>query len=522
MKIFLFFTFLLFSTMASSQVDSQATLAQALQQFKLQQYDEMVDTLEAIDLADDAQKALQYYMLGLGYNRVEEHQKAINNFGKALLLKIRKEDIFYEMGQAYYAQNELKVAKDFFVKSYNAGFKKIASLYYLGHISQLLGEDIQAKSYYLEIAKSANAELNLKQIATYQLAEIIYQKYEGSNYLVKKVLRRYVFPLLDEAYNADKNSELAQEIANRKQQLIRQFKMDAIVMRNGREVSKRLLNVQGSIEIKYDDNVTNVADNPAQSSTTKEASAFSDASIVASYNYIPNTSLIVTPSVRLKNEKYYSDQSTVYSNDSTVAESKINASIEHTLLNRPASASFAVGYDYKKKDYLGEKSQQFYGETYRAEVAERFRWNNGGDTQLRLQYKNYVAYSEALDTNSYIFDAYQTFLVMNKHYLVGSYLYDQTVSDVESNESTTHSLSLNYFIPQIFKRLDATFSYTFSLVNTELKGNELSHTPSIELAQNIGKNWQLQASCRYTQNSADEEQYTYSKVVTGLGLRYSY
>lgn len=504
--------------------NSQSTdpLSKGLEYFKSQQFDEMVEVLEKAEVQGEAQVALQHYMLGLAYNRVEEYQKAINHFGKALLLKIKKEDIYYEMGQAYYAQNELKVSKDFFVQSYNNGFKKIASLYYLGHISQLLGEEVQAKSYYLEIAKSAKAESNLKQIATYQLAEIIYQKYEGSNYLVKKVLRRYVFPLLDEAVNVDPQSDLAQEITARKQQLIQQFKMDAIVMRNGREISKQRFNAQVSIDGKYDDNVTNVADNPAQSSSTKSGSYFTDTNAFASYNFIPNRSMTITPSVRLKGETYYSDEAEVYSNDSSSIESKLATSLEHTLFNRPASFIVGFGYDYKRRDYLQEKKQKFYGETLIGEVAQRFRWNNGGDSQLRVQYKNYRAYSETLDTSSAVIDFYQTLLVANKHYLIGTVLYDQTFSDIASNESSTLSLSVNYYIPRIFKRLDATFSYTFSMVDTELKGRELSHTPSLELAQNLGKNWQVSATARYTKNVADEESYTYQKLVSGLGLRYNY
>lgn len=513
-----------FYALLSYAQDSQFEMPfqKALVAFQSLQFDEMVDVLEKAEFQKSEDQALQAYMLGLGYNRVEEYQKAINSFGKAQLLKIKKDDIFYEMGQAYYALNELKVSKEFFVKSYNSGFKKIASLYYLGHISQLLGEEKQAKSYYLEISKSPGADINLKQIANYQLAEIIYLKFEGSNYLIKRVLRRYVFPLLDEALSVDPNSDLAQEISNRKQQLIAQFKMDTFVMNNGREVSKRQFMLNGSLEAKYDDNVTYAADNPALSSSTKLSSIYSDATVSASYNFIPNKYLLLTPSVKVKHQKYYSNEASVYSNDGSTIESKLLASIEHLVFDRPASLVVGVGYDYRKKDYLEEKSPAFYGETYTGEIAEKIRIFGEGDSQFRVQYKNYRAYTETLDTNSLVFDFYQTFLIMNRHYFVTSLIYEITSSDVASNESTSSTLSLNYFMPKFYKRLDMTLSYALSKTDTDLKGSEISHSPSIEFAQNVGKNWQLSCSFLYSKNAADQEAYSYSKMVSTIGLRYTY
>lgn len=516
-KLVLLFFFISFSLRAQGD-----NFSQALKAFHEQQFDEMVGLLEKTDVSTPEQESLKAYMLGIGYNRVEDYHQAVNSFGRALLMKNRKPDIFYEMGQAYYALNELKVSKDFFVKSYNLGFKKVASLYYLGHISELLGDDKAAKSYYLEISKSPNADANLKQIATYQLAEIIYKKFQGSNYLVKRVLRRYVFPLYDEAKRADPNSDLALEIANRKEQLIRQFKMDVYVMRNGREVSKRQWSLLASQEAKYDDNVTYAADNPAQSMSTKESSIYSDTMVTGSYNFIPNTSMVVTPSFKVKNQKYFSNVPSVYSNDSQSFEGKLTSSLEHSIFDRPASFLLTIGYDYKKRDYLEEKSPAFYGETYFAEVAEKLRLFGEGDTQFRVQYKDYKGYSETQDTSSVVFDIYNSILLFNKHYFITFLQYDMTSSDVASNESTSTTLSLNYYIPRLYKRLDFTLSYAFTMTDTDLKGTEYSQTPSIELAQNLGNNWQLSFSSAYTKNSAEEETYTYSKLVTALGVRFSY
>ncbi|MCK5883276.1 MAG: hypothetical protein KAG61_06275, partial [Bacteriovoracaceae bacterium] len=348
--------------------------------YQKERYDKVLDIMSAIKFQGKRERALRAYMMGLSFSRVEEFRSALRSFKIALSLGAVQKDINYEMGQALYAINELNMAKNKFIDSYNVGFKKIPSLYYLGHISQLLDQSVQAKKYFLKVASSEKADNNLRQVSTFQLAEVIFAKFSDSNYLIKKVVRRYVLPLLNEAIVIDQKSPLADEIRKRKAEILRTYKLNTIILSNGREISKKRLMLNIGLSEKYDNNITYAADDIAASTTIKESSLISEGRVNATYNLVPNRSWVITPSINGTYVKHHKNRPLVYTNDYYQWSLGMGNSFEHTLFEKAASFLLDIDYSYKAKDYQASKSLEFYEEVYELSFGERFRFFKSGDT----------------------------------------------------------------------------------------------------------------------------------------------
>ncbi len=521
MKLLIVILSLLLSTIVFA-IDEEKIINSAYVAYQKEAYDEVLDILGPVQFEGRPEMALKAYMMALSYNRVEEFSNALQSFKTAMSFGAKQQDIHYEMGQALYAMNELKHAKKEFIDSYNLGFKKVPSLYYLGHISQLLDEGKQAKRYFLEIAKNKKADKNLRQIATFQLAEVIFEKFKDSNYLIKNVVRRYILPLLNEAIEVDSKSELADEIRERKRAILYTYKLDTIILSNGREISKKRWLINAGLNEKMDSNVTYAADDPASSTVSKESSLITEGTFYGKYNIIPNKSWVVTPSVSGSFLKHHSSEPLVYTNDEYKWSVGLSNSFEHSMFKAPASVLFDVNYTYRAKDYMAEESIEFYEEQYDISFGERFNIFKAGETVVKGLYRMTKSYNEDNDTTTFGGNISQTALIMNKHYLMLYGAAEFETADNPVNESDVYTLSGTYYIPALYKRLDMSLGYSFMMISTDLKGTEMTHIPYMELTQNMGKMFDLKGKVEYTKNMADDPQFEYSKYVLSLGVNFNY
>ena len=90
------------------------------------------------------------YLEGLCYAKLQEYDKAISKFEIAIKNENKNSDLDYEYGQALYAANELKKARNAFSASAAKKFNTPASIYYIAHISQILEEFPSAIENYIE------------------------------------------------------------------------------------------------------------------------------------------------------------------------------------------------------------------------------------------------------------------------------------------------------------------------------------------------------------------------------------
>ena len=88
--------------------------------------------------AETKTRAVAEYWIGLCQNRLQSFDAAIISFNNAIKAGINAEDIYYELGQAYYATKDLRAARETFRRSIAKGFKPGPSYYYVGFTSQVL------------------------------------------------------------------------------------------------------------------------------------------------------------------------------------------------------------------------------------------------------------------------------------------------------------------------------------------------------------------------------------------------
>ncbi|MBT5093641.1 MAG: tetratricopeptide repeat protein, partial [Halobacteriovoraceae bacterium] len=193
------------------------------------------------------------YFRGMCYKKLQQYDEAIEEFKKAIQNGDRTKGIFYEYGQALYANNELERARKAFDLSFKRNYKAPFSLYYMAQIASIIEDASATKTNFVKIIENKRAEKNILQVAYFQLAELIYNLIK-KKFDPHKYVQKYVIPLLDKAYEVDQDSAAAVDIFKRKDEILIAHKIHPYVMVNGRKVSRKdiVLNFQGTYS--QDDN----------------------------------------------------------------------------------------------------------------------------------------------------------------------------------------------------------------------------------------------------------------------------
>jgi len=234
----LLFSTLLFSTSINAQ---SAGLEEFNKFFNDGQYNKAIKALELIKLSDN-QNGEKEYFTAISYSKLQEYDMAIVHFENAIKRSNQSKDLYYEYGQALYAANELKASRKAFKKSIEKKFNTAASQYYVAHISQVLEEYNEAKKEYLDLLKNPDADLKIKQIARFQLAEtelLLLRETNSDAEKLKLTVEKTIIAQMKLAYNLEKTTQLASEIDGRIQELEKEFDLDPNLLVNGKRISPK-------------------------------------------------------------------------------------------------------------------------------------------------------------------------------------------------------------------------------------------------------------------------------------------
>ncbi len=100
----------------------------------------LVELDKIIFSSNDQEQGILQYWRGRCLSHLHRFEEAASALATAESIGVEFEDVHYLLGQALYAQQDLKNARNSFEKSLYINYKKNVSLYYIGYISQLLGE----------------------------------------------------------------------------------------------------------------------------------------------------------------------------------------------------------------------------------------------------------------------------------------------------------------------------------------------------------------------------------------------
>lgn len=495
--------------------------------FKAGQYPKALLALGQIKNAGAGVKA---YLSGLTYSKMQEYDKAAANFEIAIREKNTSADLYYEYGQALYAGNELKKAREAFKTSANNNFNRPASLYYVAHISQILEEHDVAKEYFLKAIKDKTSDAKMRQIAQFQLGETLLAIAREKSAQPEDLLRRvekYILPMMNSAYNLDKRSSLATDINTRISEVMVEFNLDPNLLYNGRRVNPKRYSGYLSQKIRHDDNISLVnEENNVQQ--TKKASLIFESEAYGGYDFILNKRYIISPEARFTFTQHTDrTEPEVYQNDSFVMNFALKNKYEHRVRDLPASFIFDIDYSRTNKDWNAQKKKEFYSKATTFTIGESFSYFSFGDTTVKLKRKNYVGASETISNHTTSFSADQTIFLPIQHLIVGMFQADfiDNFNNPSSN-TNTFMFRMDYIVPEIRPTYTLGLALATTLTDTldqrTTRGTEVSLNPSIDLSKDLSDKSKVSINYDYTKSSSDDPNYAYSKNVFTTEYRYSF
>lgn len=511
----------------SSNSFANSSLEEFYKLFKSGQYPKALEVLEKNNEQATSTKA---YLLGLSYSRLQEYDKATAQFAIAIKENNQSADLYYEYGQALYAANELKKAREAFKTSADKNFNRPASIYYVAHISQILEEMEVARDTYTKLLREKNIDDKMKQIARFQLAEtllnIAREKSKEPEDLARRV-EKFILPMLTSAFEIDKSSNVAADINQRSAELMKEFNLDPNMLINGRRISPKRYNGYMVQKLKFDNNIslTNEENNVQQS--RKESYIF-ETEAYAKYDFILKKRYILSPEARVTFTEH-GDQSSpeVYQNDSFVMNFNLKNKYEHKVKDLPASFLFDIDYSHILKDYNSKKKREFYAKSYTFTVGESFSYFDIGDTTLKIKRKNFTGEDSSISNHTTTLSADQTFFFSNQHLLIA--LFDASFIDNFNNTSTntdTYLLRFDYIIPSILPQYTLGLAMATTMTDTKeqeaSRGTELSFNPSIDLSREISNNSKVSVNYDFTKSKSKDSNYSYRKHVLTTEYRYSF
>lgn len=497
--------------------------------FKSGQYTKAISVLEKSQPKDNIQGE-KFYLLGICQSKLQEFDKAIKSFEEAIKEKNANADLYYEYGQALYAANELKAARKAFKESINRKFNSPASQYYVAYISQILEEYADAKESYIDLIKNKEADIKIRQVARFQLAEtmlLIMRDMIKEKESQEKNVEKYIIPMMKEAYNTDKSTQTATDITNRIQEIEKEFNLDPNLLANGKRVNPKRYSGSLTQKIKFDDNIslTNEENNVQQS---KKESFIFESEVYVKYDFILKKKFIISPEARV-NFIHHSDQDTpeVFQNNAYSINTNLKNKFEHTVNAQPASLLFDIEYSQNFKDWKQHHDRIPYTHSLGFGIGELFNFFRYGDTSFKVKRKALTGENEAISNNTTSLSVDQTFALPTQHMLIA--LLQADIIDNFNNTSTntnTYLLRLDYLIPEIMPKYTLGLALATTLTDTkeqkEARGYELTYNPSIDLSKEVNEKMKISLNYDYTKNKSKQSDYSYQKSVFTTELRYSF
>jgi hypothetical protein len=515
--------------MVMSTTAAAGPLEEFYQYFQSGQYPKALSALEKIHV-DENSLSSKAYLSGLSYSRMQEYDKASAQFEIAIKYKNDSVDLYYEYGQALYASNELKKAREAFKISAEKQFNRPASLYYVAHISQILENFDLARDYYLMVVKEKSSDAKMKQIAYFQLGEtmlaIAREKSKTPDDLVRRV-DKFILPMFASALKQDKNSTLAMEINQRTSEIMVEFGLDPNLLINGRRINPKRYGGYIAQRVRYDNNVTLVNEENNVQQSTKNSAIF-ETEGYAKYDFALKKRYIVSPEARFIYTKYANQSdSDVYQNDAFTFNAALKNKYEHTIKDLPASLIFDFDYAYTQKDWHAQKKKEYYANSKTLTLGESFSYFAIGDTTLRIKRRIYDGANSDISNHTTSINGDQTFFLKNHHLLL-AFAEASFIDNYNSEETSTNTymVRFDYIIPEIRPLYTLDIALATTMTDTKeqksTRGTEMSWNPSIDFARDLNSNARISLNYDFTKNTSDSTSYAYSKHVITAEFRYAF
>lgn len=524
--LILCFTFFL-STNAFAN-STKDLLARAFKEFSTGSYGEALSLLNRIKQGSDKQMGSKFYLKGLSKNRLQRFDESIPDFVQAIKYGEKTKDIYYEYGQALYASSELEKARKSFVKSYHTGFKTITSLYYAGHVSQLLEEHKKAKQFFEQILKEEKEDKKMRQIARFQLTESMLTLTEGkSDSEISRLVEKFILPQMKLARDEVDGTDVKRDIVARISEVERRYGLDPDKFRNGKPIPAAKFKGSFTQKIQYDNNVS-LADDQATVVTTKKDSYILDSTFKISRPFSWKRRFALSPALSLNYIHHTNrEDSTVFTNDSYSFDPSIDGRFEYLIGKKQASTSLKYEYDYTARDKDANKSTVYYSRAQTWSLTQKVKIFKFGPTSLKLKKKFFRAHSLALENDVDTLSLDQIAILKGGKLLIFLFQYDDTDQFNDTNSSTSSMLFRTDFIwSNILPEINWNIALAYTLLDTKAqsisRGTEKTINPSTKLTKKIGDDLKVSFEYSYTDKSSLSSSNKYNKHQSTFEINYSF
>lgn len=495
-------------------------------QYRTGNYQSALQELELID-AGEAFEPTRHYLKALTYKNMQKHVEAIPHFKKAIRLGKKSQELFFEYGQSLFAINELEKAKRAFRISFEGEFKRDICLYYMAHIGEILEDHQAVKTNYLKLLRDDKADKDMQQIAYLRLGELIYERSKNKFY-AQNYIAKYIIPLFDKGIELYPDSQTAKDIETRYDEILLKHNMHPLLLENGRMLSRQADTITYTQQIQQDDNVTLISDAPAAAvETTDIASTIVNSEFYYARRFVGGRYFVSTPEIRLNHSEYLNDTNPeVYQNNSYGISPAIRNSYNFSWNKKRAELLFELEYNYTARDKDQSGSRTFFGRSVTYTLGLRNKFFGNGDTTIKLRQRNLSSFNDAISGPTTTLYMDQLYVRENGHIIVGLFIMDLYRPEDENNATDSYLFRMDYLMPRLFWGIDFNWSASLTMLDTKLqldRGVERNVTLGLKVQKRFSNHWRFGLTFNRTQNdSGDPINFSYTKTVTGLELRYSF
>ncbi len=507
--------FIIFFLLIPLTIFSHDPFVSAFKSFKLGIYQDSIVELKKIKSFDKKIRSIKYYFLGISYARLQSYDEAVKNLEISRVLKNESKDIHYELGQAYYATNDLYRAKRFFLQSANQGYKEFICYYYIAYIYQIFDEYEKAKIYYKKTIDSEEADIRTQQASFYQLGDALYSSSQKKD-TISTIVSKQVIPLFQKSIDMDtSNVSFVNDIKNKIIELQRRYNLNSDIVAEGKIYRGRRWSGHFEKKFSYDDNITLKNDLPA-TIPSQENSFISQSQLYGQYKYPINNSFLITPRLRFQYIHHFErDNPDVYQNDTYLINPGIFHVYKTTIFKKNSDIHFLYNYKYIGRDRLRQKKKVFYARAHQYSLGQRISLFEFGPTNFKMKYKQYNAFSDANNNETYTLSFNQSFFLPNRTVFIIFHQSDFIHFENDFYSFNNFTLRFDWIIPNSKNTHSFQLYHSFGLLDTikqrPIRGYEKLFTVGIKFSKKITRKMSINPSYFFLKNISKNTFYKYKK-----------
>ncbi|MCX5705376.1 MAG: hypothetical protein NTZ92_04910 [Candidatus Omnitrophica bacterium] len=487
---------LLFPSLYAQNETLSPTMQRAIGQFKHENYDEALITLQQAR-KEDSKSTIAAYYLGLTYKKIQNYKDSLQPLRDAVTNEPKIAGALMELIDSLYQLGDLEEAKKWIVEAEKENVRSAQTSFIKGLVLMKGDQDDEAIAAF---TKAKELEPALAQQCDYQIG-IVYMK--KKNFVdAKKIFKDTI------VYNP----------ASTMGGMARQY-LDAL---DRREQVTKPFKFNFAVGWQYDDNVTL---KPDDSTITTSVSGQSDSREVYAFNTEYNHTFNDTFSIRGMWQSYYSDQNKLsfydmFSNNFIIQP---NVNLKNSFLSFP----FSYNYIYvDSRSYLSTwSSSTVYNRMFGKE--------NMAQGSFTYQKKDY-RWSPSTDDddrggNNFVGSlGWFLFYSKNLGYLNVRYTYNKEVTAGNNWDYYGNRGTITALIP-MFEKFNLTLSadalnQKFLNTNTAYltKRKDTVYTFAAILSYKILKDSEFQLQYTHVKDNCNISVYEYERNIYGAGFNFRF